>query len=97
MVSKPFRFEGNQLVLNYATGAAGHVRVELQDEKGRAIEGYALQDVDVLVGDELDRTVSWQGKQDVAALAGKTVRLCLDLKDADVYSFQFRSSEGAAV
>ena len=94
MVSKPFCFEGDHLTLNYATGAAGHVQVELQDKAGRPIEGYTLEDADVLVGDELARVVSWQGRQDVAMLAGQTVRLCLALKDADVYSFQFYYCDG---
>jgi hypothetical protein len=100
MVSVPLRFQGGELEINYATGAAGHVRVELQDASaealGAAIEGYALKDADPLIGDEIERVVSWgthsdaRGKRDVSALAGRAVRVRIQLKDADVYSFRFR-------
>jgi hypothetical protein len=90
MVSVPLRFEGRELEINYATGAAGHVRVELQDISGTAIEGYALEDADLLIGDEIERVVSWQRNADVSCLADQAVRLRLELKDADVYSFRFR-------
>lgn len=90
MVTRPFRFEGHELVLNYATGAAGHVRVELQDTSGAPVAGYALQDADRIIGDEIGRVMSWKGRTDVSNLAGKAVRMCLELKDADVYAFRFR-------
>jgi hypothetical protein len=90
MVSVPLRFEGRELELNYATGAAGHVRVELQDGSGEPTKGFTLQDADLLIGDEIGRVVSWSGTTDVSVLGGRVIRLCFDLKDADVYSFQFR-------
>jgi hypothetical protein len=90
IVSVPLRFEGRELEINYATGAAGHVRVELQDASGVPIDGYRLEDVDLLIGDETERVVSWQGLKDVSMLAGRAVRLRMQLKDADVYSFWFR-------
>ena len=49
-----------------------------------------MDDCDELFGDTLERAVTWQGQGDVGALAGKVVRLRFDLRDADVYSFQFR-------
>jgi hypothetical protein len=89
MVSVPLRFAGTELEINYATGAAGHVRVELQDASV-PVEGYRLEDADPLIGDEIERVVSWQGRQDVSGLAGRMVRLRFALKDADVYSYRFR-------
>lgn len=41
------------------------------------------------IGDELGRTVSWAGDDDLSRLAGGTVRLRLALNDADVYALQF--------
>lgn len=90
MLSKLLRFAGQALVINTATGAAGHVRVELQDAAGRPIKGYRLEDADPIVGDEIERVVSWHGRMDVSGLAGQPVRMRLELKDADVYAFQFR-------
>jgi hypothetical protein len=90
MVTKPFCFGGRELVLNYATGAAGHVRLELLNEDQLAIAGYTLEDADLLIGDEVERVMSWQGQTDLSRLAGQAVRLRVQLKDADVYSFRFR-------
>jgi hypothetical protein len=90
MLTRPFRFEGRELAFNYATGAAGHVRVELLDKGQKTIAGYALEDADPLIGDEIERVASWQGQKDVSQLAGQTVCMRIQLKDADVYSFRFR-------
>jgi hypothetical protein len=89
-VTKPFTFAGGKLSLNFATSAIGTLRVELQDEAGRPLPGYSLAEADLLFGDTLDRRASWSGKTDVAALAGRPVRLRVVLSDADLYSFQFQ-------
>lgn len=89
MLTKPFRFAGHELAFNYATSAAGHVRVELLDERQTAISGYGLADADPLIGDETERTASWRGESDLSRLAGQAICMRFQLKDADVYSFQF--------
>ncbi len=90
VVTRPVVFNGEELSLNFATSAAGSIRVELQADDGTPIPGFALADADELFGDSLDRRASWKGRTDVAALAGRPVRLRLVLADADLYSFQFR-------
>ena len=94
MTTKPFTFEGDELEINYATSAGGSIRVELQDEAGLPIPGYAAADCNELIGDEIERVVAWQGRSAVGSLAGNTVRLRYVMKDADVYSFRFRGGEG---
>jgi hypothetical protein len=89
LLTKPFRFEGSRLSLNFATSAAGSLYVELTDAAGKPIPGFSKADADELFGDTLDRTVTWKNSSDVSALVGKTVRLRFELRDADVYSFQF--------
>lgn len=49
-----------------------------------------MAEADEIVGDDTARTVTWRGSSDVASLAGRTVRLRFDLRDADLYSLQFR-------
>ena len=90
MISKPFRFKGSELEINFATSAAGSVRIELQDEMGRALPGYSLQDSREIIGDQIARTVAWKKGTGVADLAGKTVRLRVSMKDADLFSLRFR-------
>jgi hypothetical protein len=43
----------------------------------------------VLYGDELERTVKWKGSADVSQLAGRPLRLCFAIRDADLYSMRF--------
>lgn len=83
-----FRPNGERpaLHVNYSTSAAGGIRFEIQDAEGAAIPGFALAACDELIGDEIDRVVSWRGASDLSALAGQTLRLRIALKDADLYS-----------
>jgi hypothetical protein len=89
LVTRPVRFTGGRLRLNFATSAAGAVRVELERPDGSAVAGFAAADCDELFGDTVDRAVSWRGSEDVSALAGKPVRVRFLLRDADVYAFRF--------
>jgi len=89
LVTRPFRFLGGKLQLNYATSAAGTVRVEVQDASGKPVPGYALKDAVELYGDELERTAGWNAGTDLRRLAGRTVRLRILLNDADLYSLAF--------
>ncbi len=90
LLTKPLVFEGGKLEINFATSAAGSVRVEIQDAAGKPINGFTLADSADLFGDDLDRQVSWKAGPDVSKLAGKPVRLRFVLKDADLYSMRFR-------
>ncbi|MDA0832331.1 MAG: hypothetical protein O3A29_03535 [Planctomycetota bacterium] len=90
LVTKPIVFSGKELSLNFASSAAGGLKVEIQDDAGGPIVGFSENEGDELFGDTTDRIVSWNGKTDVSSLAGKPVRLRFILRDADVYSFQFR-------
>jgi hypothetical protein len=89
-VTRPLRFEGSRLVINYATSALGSVKVELQDAEGRPLPGFDLANAVELYGDELARTVPWKDGTDVHPLAGKPVRIRFVLKDADVYTLRFQ-------
>ena len=89
VITKPIRFEGSKLKLNFWTSAAGSIRVELQDKSGNPIEGYSLDDCPEIIGNEISRPVYWKHGTDVSKLAGRVIRIMFELKDADLYSFQF--------
>jgi hypothetical protein len=89
MITKPLTFTGKALHLSFATGAAGHVAVEIQDENGTPIPGFTLEDCVVPSYDDIDRVIHWKTGSDVSMLAGKPVRLKFDLRDADVYALWF--------
>ena len=92
LVTKPIRFAGDRLEMNLATSAAGSIRVEIQDADGNPIPGYELANCQELFGDTLDLTVKWNKGNSLGDLAGQAVRLRFEIKDADLYSFQFNAS-----
>lgn len=89
LITRPFKFSGNRLELNFETSAAGSLRVEIQDEKGAPLAGFTLAECPEMIGDDIDRTIQWSAGTDVGKLAGKTVRLRFVMKDADLYSLRF--------
>ncbi len=89
LLTKPFKFEGKRLVTNFATSAAGSVRVEIQNIDGQPLPGYSLADAVEQIGNEIERTISWQNGEDVSSLKGKTIRLRFVMKDAELFSFRF--------
>ena len=89
LITRPLRFAGDRLTINFATSAAGDIRVGLQDVTGKPHPGFTLGDCSPVFGDAIQRTVTWNRGSDVGTLVGKPVRLRFVLKDADLYSFQF--------
>ena len=89
LLTKPLRFKGSRLTINYSTSAAGSLRVELQDNKGRALPGFTIDDCVASIGDSVKHTVRWKHGTDVSALAGKSIRIRFVLRDADLYALQF--------
>lgn len=89
LVTRPIRFKGGKLTLNFSSSAAGGVRVEIQDMDGKAHPGFSLDDCPPVFGDSVGRVVTWNSGGDVSRLAGKPVRLRFELKDAEVYAWQF--------
>ena len=82
-------FHGRALQINYATSAAGSVRIELQDATGRPIPGFTADDALPVTGDAIDQVVSWKAGGSLEALAGKPVRLRVLLVDANLYAIRF--------
>lgn len=89
MTTRPLTFEGSALVLNFATSAAGSIRVAVLEESGQPRPGFGLEDCAALIGNEIARTVAWKDGSSVAALAGTTVRLQFEMQDADLFALHF--------
>lgn len=90
VTTKSFRFDGNKLELNYSTSAVGEIKVELRDEKGDVIPGYSMDDSQTIIGNEISRIVEWNGNSDISDLSGKTIKMKVYLKDADLFAIQFK-------
>ena len=89
LTTRPLTFSGNHLEINYATSAAGQLRVELQDTDGKPVPGFALDDCEPIWGDHISRTVKWKSSDDVGAHAGKTIRIRFEMSDADLFAIHF--------
>ena len=94
--TRPLIFQGENLVLNYATAAAGSIQVEIQDAGGNPLAGFALQDSIPIWGDEIEGVARWRragnrGRENqLRRLAGMPVRLRFVMTDADLFSLRFR-------
>jgi hypothetical protein len=89
LLTRPLKFDGQRLLLNFSTSAAGGIRVEIQDADGKPIPGFTLADTVETIGNEIERPVRWKSGTDVTALAGKPIRLRFVMKDADLFALRF--------
>lgn len=92
MITKLLTFTGKELFINFRTSAAGEIRLEIQDLNGKPLPGYSLKDSQIIIGNEIERVVSWKRGSNVEELSGKPIRLRLVMKDADLFSLRFASS-----
>lgn len=95
VITKRLIFQGDHLELNVC--AHGELRVGLLDEERRPIPGFTAEECDPLTIDSTAARVTWRGRSEVGALAGRPVRLQFEMKDTKLYAFQFVSERGAAI
>mgnify|MGYP001581254934 CR=1 FL=1 len=88
MLTRPFKFSGTRLVVNYRTSAAGTILFELCDALGEPLPGLSLAESEILFGDEIAHEVKWNSAGP-GAREGQTVRLRIRLREADLYSLRF--------
>lgn len=89
LITKPLKFTGQALEINYSTSAAGQVLLELRDANGEPISGFTLEDCEPIYGDHINRVVKWKNGTDVTVLNGKAVQLRFQMSDADIFSVKF--------
>ncbi|MHC4477080.1 MAG: LamG-like jellyroll fold domain-containing protein [Planctomycetota bacterium] len=83
----PIAFDGKELALNVK--ATGSVKVGIIDDYGIPVPGYGLGDCDPIVGDAVERVVTWNGDANVGMLAHGAVQLQFEMQNAKLYAFQF--------
>ncbi len=90
-----FSFEGSELALNVKTAwnnaGAGQpeVKVGVLDSDQEPIAGFTLAESDPVRATGWHR-MSWRGKSDLSALAGQPIQLRIHIRNAKLYSFEFR-------
>ena len=85
LVTRPITFNGRFLFVN--ARVAGELRVEVLDREGRVIAPYSAARCVPVSGDTTRIGVSWEGVRDLAALAGRPVRVRFFLKRGALYAF----------
>jgi hypothetical protein len=90
MTTKLLTFAGDALWINFATSAAGEIRVAVLDAAGSALDGFALEDCAPVIGNDVARVVTWASGKSLADIAGQPVRLYFALKDADLFALRFK-------
>ena len=89
--TKPITFDGATLSVNAKADAHARVLVEVLDDKGQVIPGYAADECVAMTTDSVDHAVSWKANKDVGALAGRPVKLRFHLVNARLYSYRIGS------
>ena len=84
----PIEASGQQLVVN-ADAARGSLEVEVLSATGAPLAGYGRKDCVALCADEVRHVMRWQGSDRLPP--DPSVRLRIQLKDAQLYSFHARA------
>jgi hypothetical protein len=89
ILTKPFRVEGNRLMLNAACDLAqsGSIRAAVLDEHNNPIGGFTTALCTPITGDSIALPVSWGANGSLASLRGQVIRLQFQMQNAKLYSF----------
>lgn len=93
VITRTLRWPGGQLLLN-ANAARGEIQVRVSNAGRKPLPGFDYADCLPLQQDSTAVAVRWK-KADVDTLRGKTIRLEIFLRNADLYTF--RAGNGAKV
>jgi hypothetical protein len=88
VVTRPFKLEGDKLLVN-VDASAGNVSIEVLDEAGRPIAAYSGKAAARAARvNELRWQPRWKDKADLSLLKNQTIRLKFTLVSAELYAFQ---------
>ncbi len=95
LVTRLFSFEGDALCVNMEAAKYNHgsgqpeIKVEILGADTDAAGGFSMEAADPIRTTGKHR-ISWRGKSNVGALAGKPIQLRFQIRNAKLFSFQFR-------
>lgn len=82
VMTKPLTFDGNKMNINFETSALGYIQIDICDENEKEIDGYSSGRI---FGNSVNRPCDFD--KPLCALKGRTVRMKISMKDAQLYSF----------
>ena len=86
LCTRKLLWPGGKLVVN-ADADEGELQVRVSDEQRQVIPDFDYEDCVAFRGDSVNHEVSWKNSS-IESLAGKTIRLEIFLKTADIYTFR---------
>jgi len=86
LTTRPVSFTGRYLFVN-VKASEGELRAEVLDEAGEPIAPFTRDNCKPVRGDRTLQGVSWEGGEDLSALAGKPVRFRFYLRKGELYAF----------
>ncbi|MCZ6677782.1 MAG: hypothetical protein O7E52_11085 [Candidatus Poribacteria bacterium] len=75
---------GREIRLNFRAPMAGEIRVGVE-----GVDGRSAHDCDPLIGDWMNKVVTWRGQSDIGAPEGQPVVLRVKLRCAELFSVGF--------
>ncbi len=87
LTTKRLTASGEQLLLNVDVHSGGTVKVEVLDDDGQPLTGFDLSNCVELTGKSVRQPVAWREGSTWKQLAGRTVRLRIQIQSASLYAF----------
>lgn len=95
VLTRPLTWRGKGLRLNAAplsrpgnTAVDATIRVQVEDENGKPLDGLTTEQCTPLRDDELDAVVNWNGHGDLSDFDGRVVHLRFELTYSRLYSWR---------
>ena len=92
LITKPFTAAGGELLLNVEVHEGGEAKVEVLEEDRNHLPGFGLTDSRRLQGTSIAQAARWNSGAHWKQLAGRTIRLRIILRNADLYSLRTDAS-----
>jgi hypothetical protein len=86
LTTRPVRFKGKYMFVNVDC-PEGELRAELLDENDQPIAPFTLAKSNPVKTDSTLHHMTWKGAEDLAALAGKPVKIRFTLTNGELYAF----------
>lgn len=87
LVTPPLQLNARTLAVN-TDAEGGALRVEIRDEAGTALPGFAAEDCTAITADTISQPVAWP--KSLETLNGRTVRLAFSLERASLFAFYLK-------
>ena len=86
----PLKTTKRRISINFKSAPGGSIRVRVLNGKGQPIDGRGLTDCDWLIGDHIEKEVSWQGNPDIGNGEEEPFTLFFEMRCAELYSVELK-------